>query len=1066
MIGKIKILEFTKILLFEFFTSIIIIFISLWHYLLGNGFFEYADQIFYPLTFYHYHFVTFDPVFRGTITQIFAYTRTVIAGPGILLSSLTQDLVLNEKIFILYTFIIFFAFSYILAEIIYRIAKNYLNLNYGFWGKELLKLFIVIAIYSNLAIMNLNVDGGTWADGLIMLFMAITVAFSIYSKNKFNVISVSAVLLSISLLLDPDYYLGYILVLFFSMFLNFNYSLKDRLKLSIYPILISILVAIYISIGIVLTASGIPAQNPLAGRLATQAAGYSVAMNPITSILFLGYYWSTYAISPPSVLFFVGKDIITPYFGNIVILPNSWITYVWIFFLSLYPVIAISSFYYKDTRKISLPFGMMWLIGFIMTLWYEIPLINKIFIALAEIPFIGPAISTTIALPEHYMNIEGIAEVVLIFIVLLNLIGNKFENVNKRKMDWIVFLIVLEIIIFISAISILYKLNSFIINASLVILTIFIIFVIFIVLDLSSKHIKSFFLKMIKYSKKGIKITLTVIIVLMIIFVGWQAFNGSFYPERAWNGTSQGVLKNPGPFDPVYIPSYVVDTINQLSSNTNYSVIFYNPYLPNNAPCWYQGGNGLNYLVFQNYSRLIKPYLEMENVKYVVTYNDPPFILNALNSSGLDKKFLGPRAYLYINNETMGQIYKANLLLNYSYNDQNFYILYGIFKSMGIIPVISNLGNNTIGFNEFDKKINILSSSFISSQFPLTKSINSTLQFSINRSITLPWAWWGGIGNNWLAGNGGPTPTSKGFPTTIYLYNGTFWWNAQNGSTVGLWYGNVTGPGRYVAIPLPDPFNNSGVVTVTFKYKETANFTGYLGIFTTYLYYPNGNRAGTQAENSQIVYFKKSTNWTYATYRFMLPEYTGWFYPAFSMNGSLGTVFIRDVNITYGIYKNPVGTSPYYAPFFMGNGSINLNKTGKLYMFVKGTGKINGINITNATGIWIGINAGKIKFEGNLSLITSLYINNSEINELLGNYTVYLVPYNNNLRLLKDGVYYKPYYNLDGQTFFATQMNNQSKIVISNIYALYYIYWFIVVILIFILILPIIINFRKIKIKL
>jgi hypothetical protein len=64
----------------------------------------------------------------------------------------------------------------------------------------------------------------------------------------------------------------------------------------------------------------------------------------------------------------------------------------------------------------------------------------------------------------------------------------------------------------------------------------------------------------------------------------------------------------------------------------------------------------------------------------------------------------------------------------------------------------------------------------------LTKSINSTLKFSINISITLPWVWYGCIWNNWLAGNGGPT--SKSFPTTIYLYNGTFRWNAQNGSTV------------------------------------------------------------------------------------------------------------------------------------------------------------------------------------------------------------------------------------------------------------------------------------------
>jgi hypothetical protein len=724
--------EIVKIIIIESIFSTLLIVISLRSYIFGNGLFDYGDQFWYPTT--HYLPSSFNLLFNGGLTSFLGFTKIIVSAPGILLSLLDQNPLGQEKIYFVYTFFLFLFFSYVLAELLIRLVERLLNMKLSSFRRELLKFFIVLAVYSNIAIMNLNVDGGTYSDGLIMVFIGIAVAFSVYSASNFRVIIVSGVLLSISALLDPDYYLLFALAILFSSLANYSRSVKARIYISFSSILLSIPVILYTLEGLILTSTGIPA-NALAGRsIYSAASDYGYVMNPVTSLLLVAHYWSTYSISPPSVLFLIGKVISVPFFGNIVLLPVSWITTVWVCALALYPIVAISSLYFVETRKISVPFSSVWLVSFLMTIWWKVPFLNTLFYRLAEIPTIGSAIGTVMAEPGHFMNMEGISEVVLISITVLNLWNMRHDLLHKKwRKEWVYLLLALATTFTTATFFALYGtshvslLTTPALTEESVLLATILAFVLVYAFTNPAfiRYIRK--MKKIRLNGRKLRAVAALVVIFIVLLPGWQAYDGSFYPERAWTGNSYGDLAYPGPFDPIYIPSYVVDTYNALTSNLSYATILYAS-IPNNSPVRYQGGEGLAYLIEENYSVGIRPFLDMENVRYVVTYNDPASATAVLNSSGLQSRYLGKSSYLYINNETMGQIYNANLLLNYSSENSSFYFLYGIIGSMGIIPVISNTGKNTVAFDSLNEKIDILSPSFL-------LNLSSTIQPADKKTI-------------------------------------------------------------------------------------------------------------------------------------------------------------------------------------------------------------------------------------------------------------------------------------------------------------------------------------------
>ena len=1014
-------------LMFEIMASALIIFISLRVYIMGNGFFDYADQYWGP-TMSGAHLASLYPALNGGYVSILGFSRSTITGIGTLLSLVGNSPVVQEKIFILYTFAIFLVFSFIFSEILYRLLHKFLGINFGILGKETFKTFVVVAIYSNIAIMNLNVDGGTWADGLIILFMAISVAVSLLLENKWTILSIVASLLSISVLLDPDYFLAFVMVLFFVSLVNGQFSLKHRFFLLTAETAISLPIVLYIIEGMIITSSGIPSPSPLAGR-ALFSIIPGLDQNPISAVLLIRHFWSTYTIGPPSILQFIGKNILVPWYGNMVILPNSWMTSLWIVTMSIYPIAALTALIFKRTKALALPFAVMWLVAFLMTIWWEVPGIRQVFVLLSGISFIGPAIATSLSNPGHFMNVEAIAEVSLIAILVYNLSFGKLEIYSFFKRGGYVLFIGFSIAFAVAAWLAVHNLRTFSLT-SVPISEIYLlgaicvatVFVYFITRSTVISIFKVFFSR--KSMKMYARTLLVIIIVFIVIFTGWQAFNGSFYPERSFNGSTQGLLTpNNGPFDPVNIPDYVVDTYNALTASNPSSAVFFAPTLPNNFP-YVKGGGALLYLIDNNYVSSIIPFLSIENIRYIVTYKDGPEIFNAFNETGMYREYLGSSSYLYVNDKALGSPYEANLLLNYSQSNGNYALSYGPFESMNITPVFSNRGNYTFGFNNLSENVNMLTPQYFDRIFPTYEEKIFLGTTNGSRNVSLSRTSYTSIGQGWYA-------IDNSSATNISVGNRVLSLDLKNNTTVSIRYG-APYQSYQSLIPVVNYENLSVNGTIAFSYITSSNFIGNVSLYFSYVYKSKGSTS--QLEGVSVpLNLAPSRNWKTVTYSYALPNDTISFAPYVVSSGTSGEVSFMNLSLSAWLktLENSVIPSTSFIPMI--DGSILLSENGSYYLEVEGNGSLNGGMISSENGKWVNVTNGNLSVNGSLVLESAFYIRGKTLGQMKDNFTVYDVPYSTESRMVASGSTYIPHWTLEGNEFFDTSIKSGAHLELLNL---------------------------------
>lgn len=1014
-------------LIFEIAISASIIFISLRVYIMGNGFFDYADQYWGP-TMSGAHLVSLYPTLNGGYIAVLGFTRSIITGIGTLLSFVGSTPVVQEKIFILYTFLIFFAFAFIFSEILYRLLHKFLGVNFGTLGKEALKTLVVIAVYCNIAIMNLNVDGGTWSDGLIILFMGISVAVSLLLKNKWEILSIVAPLLSISVLLDPDYFLAFVLVLFFVSLVNRQFSIRYRFFLPIAEVLISLPVVFYIIEGMAITSQGAPGTSFLAARSLFSIIP-NLDQNPITAVLLIRHFWSTYSIGPPSILQFIGKNVFIPSYGS-VILPISWITSIWLVTLSIYPLIALSALFFKPTRGIAIPFAVMWLVGFLMTIWWEVPVIRQVFVFLSNITFIGPAIATTISNPGHYMNVEAIAEVSLIAILIYNLSFNRSEIYGFFKRGGYILLSGFAVIFVLESWLAVNGMKGFSLAAmqfSDIFILVALSAVTILIYLITRAPIISFFKSVFLWrrAKTYAKTLLIIIIVFIVVFTGWQAFNGSFYPERSFNGSDQGLLTpDNGPFYPVNIPNYVVDTYSALTSSNPYSTIFFpTPSLPNNLP-YVKGGYTILYLIDDNYISSIVPFLNIENIKYVVTYRDGPEIFNAFNETGMSREYLGPSSYLYINENALGSPYNANLLLNYSQSNDNYVLSYGPFESMNITPVFSNKGNYTFGFNNLSENVNMLTPQYFGKTFPTNEeriflgSANGSTNVSLSRASQTS------IGQGWYA-------SDNSSATNISVGNRMLSLDLKNNTTISITYGSPY-QNYQPLIPIANYENLSVNGTISFTYITSSNFIGNISLYFSY-FYKNKVYASQLEGVSVPLSLTPSRNWKTETYSYAFPNNTISFTPYIVSSGISGEVSLMNISLSTSLRTQENSIVPSTSSVPMIDGSISLSGNGDYYLEIEGNGSLNGGMISSENGRWLNVTNGDLSVNGSLVLESAFYIRGTTLGHMKENFAVYDVPYFTESRMVANGSTYIPCETLGGDEFFATSVKSSGHLELLNL---------------------------------
>jgi hypothetical protein len=207
------------------------------------------------------------------------------------------------------------------------------------------------------------------------------------------------------------------------------------------------------------------------------------------------------------------------------------------------------------------------------------------------------------------------------------------------------------------------------------------------------------------------------IVIFAIIFSGWQAFNGDFYPSRAFppdNGGNQ--IPEMAPFQPYQVPQSAMTVLNfmRMEEASPVQVLqIVAPYLSNQTFLGFEGsinphlrldggslvGNYVNELISENLTSDIAPLLRANSIGYVVVefYKITPFfvqqefgfsnfgiVLNELrNTPGLTRILSYPNITLYRVNGVGNLFYNSQINLHIPNSGNYTPAMYESFSLLG-----------------------------------------------------------------------------------------------------------------------------------------------------------------------------------------------------------------------------------------------------------------------------------------------------------------------------------------------------------------------------------------------
>src|SRR5207247_2108903 len=237
------------------------------------------------------------------------------------------------------------------------------------------------------------------------------------------------------------------------------------------------------------------------------------------------------------------------------------------------------------------------------------------------------------------------------------------------------------------------------------------------------------------------------IIVILLVFQGWQFLSGSFYPSGyIWDGTGNG-LSSVGTFTPSSPPPemyHVYDWL--LSQSGNFNV--YWPGASGASYPWSEKATGalayfnsprptiyppaLPYLLQSNLTGDISDYLSALNIRYLVVqpfdkvameYSwgvSDPFNLNRIleRTPGISFLFSDGEISVYELDGSWGSIYSAPLLASHNSTDLEYAIAYHVFASLGtkIALVDPSTPAQSLCFDDLYCPIAILSPQYVGFQ--------------------------------------------------------------------------------------------------------------------------------------------------------------------------------------------------------------------------------------------------------------------------------------------------------------------------------------------------------------
>lgn len=901
-------------------------------FLFGNSLYEYADQT-WPLSSSRIPTGVFSLTLSNQgYVNFLQLTRDVVTWPYAISAGLTPSTLVQEKVFIAYTFALFLTVAYILATFIAREVDTKLERKSSALERESLRLLIVLFIFANFYTMNYAVDGGLFTDSLIVLFLTGSVLLILHRPAFSGRVLVVSGLTGLSALLDPSLFVGFVVAIVIvyacSTYLNHE-RFVSLCKNIVSYIVITLPVALYVLYGVdsTFTSTGpYAAYRPLT---VASLAGLSANLTPFSSLRLLGYSWSTMTFAPPTVLFSATPISGLPAVGYPaqVLVPAGAVTALWLLAASVGPVMAFSSLLYRRFRKIVLPASLISLLGLAITQYPSSPALVSIASAASSAPVIGPSLGTVLAVPDHFLAFVLCGYILMVPFGVVGLSQALSKQwVNRRAGSS-----------FVRRIA--YKYRRGVRQSSN-----------------APPRSPSAGFNGIPSNSSAARVAVTVAICVLVLFAGWQSLNGSYYPSRSWPSYNQGNgVPSSAPFEGATIPASVDEVYQYLVNANGDSSVFWPTkgatalnvkddqflFSESDAPRPLSGLPALPYLVQNNLSSDLSVYLSENNVGYVVAQNTSPSLLDydygvssfgtllsVFNETpGLTLIQSYPGIDLYQVESPSGSLWYPSSVLDYSGSSPIYSVAYSLLNSMGLPTSItqSDGAAPSLTFDNGSGDVDAVDPGFVALAVPQANASTSTIEQS--RYITSPTA--GPIsssqvtGNysgvlkasnvaigNWTLADWGSTPLSVNFT------NNTFTWSSAasvNAATLSFNGTLSSGPGGIrVVLPGEGPL----VVQIGFEIRESLGYSGGLDVYSI------GLTKSYQQLRSWTTALPINNSWTPVSVTTLLSGSPQYFSAVVQSSDSVGTVQISNITINWNDENAVINVTQGNGLISMGNWSL------------------------------------------------------------------------------------------------------------------------------------------------
>ena len=894
--------------------------------------------------------------------------------------------------------------THVIASSFWSILTKLNSLQLNFIEKRIFVLFVALIGFANFEALNLNADGGTYSDGLIAIFICIAILLLIGYDRK-NSILANGVLLGVTALLDPDYFFFFALS---TAIVSLTIGISER-KISsrmlgwLYSLFISLPVVIFLFyFSSVISAPG----NSLAFyRPLSDAISGSMNLYPLYTIALFGHLWSTMTFAPPNILLYQSRvsSIPTLLYPAQILLPPGTTTFFWWVCIYSIPFFSFVSLIFKQSRRVVVPVVVVAIASLSLMQYVHFRFVYNALLFLSNIP--ESPVGTIFAFPGHLLILLESAYVLLLPVTFFNILF--YLKIKDKR-----------------------QLSTGTIHSEKPVANV----------KLNSRVLHGF--NNVHKAKviNHIIIIISFFMVFAVIFSGWQAFDGSFYPSRALPPYVGGNnVPNDGAYTPFFPSNYTLQIYDTIEANPALNVYWpqgYWPTLRGEFSYWLSSGPQIPYLMQNGLLSDIVPYLQSLSIKYVVlqqsnnittnqienswgvsTFSQALNLLN--NTPGLVLTKELPNIYLYTVSNVSSLITTASIALNFNGTSSDAIPLYSIFDSLSYPPAITYKGVGVpLSLNSFKGKIDVLTPSYIdnlSDFYPIYKSTNY-------------------LGNNdWYQNN------SLG----QYVYS------VANFSIIN-WAGNFTGKfsdGAFTfdskeKADLSLELNLSRVLGNAFSLKFANQ--EYLVKVTIGGVVLNGtslssnivlmedNKTGTQTYG-ELLNANITKEYNTSSNILIAPASRGninlRIYEYFA-----GAIQLRDITVSvlslskgpeypFGNVINPVNKSF----------SVTLPKS-SVYVLATGNGTVNNISFSPGDFLkWLPLGTTtKINEEGNLSIASVLMVENSSLKNLSLKSITYNVAMAGNYEIITPNKIYKSVESLEGTNIFYNVTSNSIRLIVKG----------------------------------